>query len=333
MKFNKGEWSELFVVASVFNNNSVKIATSNNHLKILKIYFEDKKTSYLISNSEIVSNKAISYPLYTRKEVDCFIRELANSTGASFKLKQGSDFIAKYEIPSVKEAKNKGDIDTNTLFPNESIGRDVNFSIKSFVGNPPTLLNSSQATNFIFEIKDFSGNIKAINEISSKSKIRDRIAEIIKCSTSIEIINVEDSTFYENLMKIDTNFLKMLSPILLNYYSTNFNAISDLVANTINTNFDKSIIMLNIKRFLRAFALGMQPKILWDGDSVNGGSIIVEKTGDLLAYTLYDISKFDDFLYFNCKFDTPSSSRHKFGSIYSENGKYYIKLNLQIRFK
>ncbi|MCR5299126.1 MAG: HpaII family restriction endonuclease [Paludibacteraceae bacterium] len=30
--------------------------------------------------------------------------------------------------------------------------------------------------------------------------------------------------------------------------------------------------------------------------------------------------------------ETPSLSRHKFGSLYEENGPLYLKLNLQIRF-
>ncbi|MBE6786434.1 MAG: HpaII family restriction endonuclease, partial [Ruminococcaceae bacterium] len=34
----------------------------------------------------------------------------------------------------------------------------------------------------------------------------------------------------------------------------------------------------------------------------------------------------------NTKFETASTSRHQFGDIYKENGKYYIKLNLQVRF-
>ena len=33
------------------------------------------------------------------------------------------------------------------------------------------------------------------------------------------------------------------------------------------------------------------------------------------------------------KFDTPSTTRHRFASVYKEReGKFYIKLNLQLRF-
>ena len=335
MKFNKGEWSELFVIASIFNNNKIKIANSINHMKVIKIYFNNKRTRYLIYGSDIRKNNEETYPLYTNQKVKQFLNELKNSKGSSFVSCQGRDFILKYDIPKVKETKNKGDIDTNTIFPNEDEGRDVNFSIKSFIGSSPTLLNSSQATNFLFEIKNFSQDvsISEINAISTKSKIRDRIMEIKDHSTDLKIVSVEDSIFHENMLKIDTNFLEILAPILLNYYSTSFSSISDLVQNTKYEKFSIDIVKLKIKHFLRAFALGMIPKIPWNGNSVNGGSIVVKSTGDLLAYTLYDMDEFDEFLYENCKLDTPSSSRHRFGEIFSYNEKYYIKLNLQIRFK
>jgi len=333
MKFNKGEWSELFVVACIFNDSKIKIADSSNYLKVIKVYFNNKNSSYIISDKDITTDKEKTYALYTKQEVISFLSELSESRGASFSLAKGNEFIQKYDIPTVKEAKNKGDIDTNTLFPNKSEGRDVNFSIKSFVGNPPTLLNSSQATNFTFEIQSFTGDIEKINAISSRSKIKNRLAEIRNCSEGIEIAVVDDKVFHENLLKIDTRFLEMLSPMLLNFYSSKWTTVKDLVEHTENRAFGKDIIELNMKRFLRAFALGMKPKEPWSGDNVTGGSILVKKTGELLVHTLYDMDKFEGFLYGNCKLDTPSSTKHKFGEVYACNGKHYIKLNLQIRFK
>ncbi|NBV92655.1 MAG: HpaII family restriction endonuclease, partial [Flavobacteriia bacterium] len=41
---------------------------------------------------------------------------------------------------------------------------------------------------------------------------------------------------------------------------------------------------------------------------------------------------FEDYLVANTKLDTASTTRHEFGAIYQEQGAYYIKLNLQIRF-
>jgi DNA (cytosine-5)-methyltransferase 1 len=41
---------------------------------------------------------------------------------------------------------------------------------------------------------------------------------------------------------------------------------------------------------------------------------------------------FKEYLYQNIKFDTPSSTRHHFGSIYEKYGKQFINLNIQLRF-
>lgn len=47
----------------------------------------------------------------------------------------------------------------------------------------------------------------------------------------------------------------------------------------------------------------------------------------------YNRNDVEDYLYNNTRFERGSRSRHHFGSLYrGEDGKVYIKLNLQIRF-
>ncbi len=41
----------------------------------------------------------------------------------------------------------------------------------------------------------------------------------------------------------------------------------------------------------------------------------------------------ENYLINNAKLETASSKRHEFGKIYEDNGQFYFKLNLQIRFK
>jgi len=63
-----------------------------------------------------------------------------------------------------------------------------------------------------------------------------------------------------------------------------------------------------------------------------GGYLIVKDNGDILCYHIYNKNEFEDYLLNNTKLDTASSSRHEFGKLFQENGKIYLKLNLQIRF-
>ena len=80
-------------------------------------------------------------------------------------------------------------------------------------------------------------------------------------------------------------------------------------------------------------ALGMTPQGEWNGlTEAHGGYIIIREDGEVVCYHLYNRDQFQEYLFENTKLDTPSSSRHKFGTVYEENGEQYIKLNLQIRF-
>jgi HpaII restriction endonuclease len=89
-----------------------------------------------------------------------------------------------------------------------------------------------------------------------------------------------------------------------------------------------------IKHFLTDSALGMTGSKVWLGAyDITGGYLIVKKDGDVLCYHVYNRNQFEDYLFANTKLDTPSSTRHEFGTVYEENEQLYFALNLQIRFK
>ena len=52
----------------------------------------------------------------------------------------------------------------------------------------------------------------------------------------------------------------------------------------------------------------------------------------IISFNFYFIKHFEDYLFQNTKFETPSSGRYKMGEIYEEDGFQKLKLNLQIRF-
>ena len=88
-----------------------------------------------------------------------------------------------------------------------------------------------------------------------------------------------------------------------------------------------------IKKFLSAAALGMTASVDWNGrEDADNGYIIVKKNGEVAAYHLLTRDNFETYLLNNTKLDTPSTRRHNFGKIYVDGGKYFINLNLQIRF-
>ena len=78
----------------------------------------------------------------------------------------------------------------------------------------------------------------------------------------------------------------------------------------------------------------MTAAVEWNGhEEADNGYIIVKKGGEILAYHLLTRDTFETYLLNHTRLDTPSTTRHNFGKVYAEDGKFFMNLNLQIRFK
>jgi type II restriction enzyme len=214
------------------------------------------------------------------------------------------------------------------------LNKELGFNIKSYMGNAPTLLNSSMATNFVYEIEGYNGNIEEVNNIETKSKIRDRILYLIQKKASIKFIKIDNLIFNKNLRLVDTLLPEILSIFLLNFYSgkgRKINEVSELLFGSF-LDLSHEEFIFKVKSFLLSIALGMVPTKTWDGFYSADGYIVVKNNGDIGCFSVLDKKILADYLYDNTKFDTPSSSRHDYGYVYKVEDKFYIKLNLQIRF-
>ncbi|MRN39101.1 HpaII family restriction endonuclease [Neisseria sp. N95_16] len=143
-----------------------------------------------------------------------------------------------------------------------------------------------------------------------------------------------------NLVLIDSKLPEILAEMLYQYYSGNAVSTADLSArvctkdpNGYDYSNNHQFYEYKIKRLLCGAALGMRPAEIWHGKyDATGGYLVVRQDGEIVCYHLYSHNQFEDYLFLNTKFETPSSSRHHFGDIYEQNGRYFLKLNLQIRF-
>ena len=139
---------------------------------------------------------------------------------------------------------------------------------------------------------------------------------------------------------IDSLFPLIVSEFLLQYYSGNGNLICELTPKVrkinpcnFNTNLQHMYYEHKMKNFLTDVALGMTPATAWNGDfQATGGYIIVREDGEVLCYHIYNHNEFQEYLFNNTRLETPSTSKYDFGTIYKEDGKLFIKLNLQVRF-
>lgn len=180
--------------------------------------------------------------------------------------------------------------------------------------------------------------IAEINAINTKEKLKDRIKRI----PNLKFIGIVDTrrnnAFAKNLLFIDTHMVFFLSEMLKLFYRDNISECALLATKLEDTDsFGFRVANLyrhKIKKFLCAVALGLMPTKPWNGmDEANGGYIIVKESGEVRAYHLHDRDSFETYLLNNTKLEKASTERHKFGKIYIENGRNFINLNLQIRFK
>jgi type II restriction enzyme len=210
------------------------------------------------------------------------------------------------------------------------------------LGESSTLFNPGSTTNFIYKIEGIQNlNLTAVNAITTKPKIKNRIKYINDHGGELVFDSIESETLKLNLILIDSLLPDILSNLLLYYYTQTAKAkVKDLIKyinelNPLNFNLSEKhpLYEHKIKNFLTDTALGMTPAKVWQGIyDATGGIIFVKSSGEVLCYHIYNRNEFQEYLISNTKLEQASTSRYRFGEVYRENGQYFIKLNLQIRF-
>lgn len=351
---NKGEWSELYVLLYLLGTG--KLYAANEELKklkdeyfpiirIMRLSLDNKKVDYLIKNEsevEIFINGSSSGRLSSsifKQEADYLYEQILKGTNRAFSVGKTEQFMQIINADRLAApSSDKTDITMQVRDVHVGYEQIMGFSIKSELGNPPTLLNASGATNFSYEIVGITDtDMVHINSIETKTKILDRINHIYKIGGNIKYSHAMNMVFSENLMLIDSNMENIIADLLLNSYTKNETNCAKLISDieALNPlNFPRNgFYSYKFKKLLCAIALGMKPSTVWNGiDEANGGYIVVTTDGNVLAYHLYNRNYFEQYLLDNTRLERASTSRHGYASIYKDKNKYYMNLNLQIRF-
>lgn len=347
-QYNKGEWSELYAVYLILNDKIISVADdqlqpTNQYVKILKLIMKSStgRAEYDLTGKSIsinIEGKTVKELVVDESNAHRLLGGIVSGSGRSFSLPFGDKIMDDLMLESFKaNSQQKADLNTVSVMPTESTPREIGFSIKSQLGGLSTLLNASQATNFIYEVQGFNGDIDQVNSIKTSSKVMERIKAIERAGGRLIYSDTNNEIFRQNLRLVDTMLPDILAHMVLDYFSTSGTAVLSKVASRVANRlpFDTNNLEVSskIKQFLNHIALGMVPKKPWDGTSIAGGCIFVKVNGKLVVYTLYDMDKFNDYLINNTKFDTASTTRHRFGYLYRDaSGKLYFDLNTNIRF-
>lgn len=350
LSFNKGEWSELYCLLRLMYerqllgvNESLMLTGDTFPLYggLLKIEaFQDLRFD-LLDTSVSFENNTIQYKFdYARIEElsSLTLNAIKANKKRTFSVIAVENFFNQLNCVSLKaNVKDKVDLVFKVLDPLTKSPQYYGFSVKSFLGSSPTLVNASKTTNFTFKVTFKEKSKKTFQVLKSKKLCRALNDNEIKF-----VFDHMDSLIYENnLMKIDLHLPLILAELLKLYYTEHSCHLKELVdvlkeknpLNLKNTELYKDKIM----DFLFYSSVGLMPKTPWEGrHDVDGGCLVVQESGDIK--TFYFLKKeyvyyFKRYLIEHAFLDTASNRRHGFGSLYEENNQAYLKLNLQIRVK
>ena len=356
---NKGEWSEIYVFLRLLELGKMYAADANLNkiddvfydiINIVReenagaLEFRINRTESTISVVNTTCNQVITeMPIDEfKRKADELYNEIISAKTSSFYVESTGDFLNELNIGTLKaKSTDKADIRIKIHDINTGYEAVQGFSVKSRLGSASTLINAGKTTNFIFEVTgNVNDNVMTVfNNCSKlfKSKF-EYLRDDVNCD--VKYVGMENEIFESNLLLIDGDLPKICANMLVDYYSTGINTVEKAVGvitskNPLGYNLSKGhpFYSYKFKKMLTECALGMLPSKAWDGTAdATGGYIIVREDGEVLCYHLFNRNEFENYLLLNTKFETASTSRHQFGSIYKENGKYYLKLNLQIRF-
>lgn len=219
----------------------------------------------------------------------------------------------------------------------------LGFSIKSQLGSASTLLNAGTTTNITYKIVGAELSDKDLEEINSIKGHLPLMQAIFDMGCTLEYKDIDHPTFKNNLLFLDSCMPQFVAEcLLIDSLPSSKSSINECVAEVAKRNpFDfngkntEAFYAHKMKVLLLDAALGMTPAKEWTGRyDANGGYLVVRKDGEIVCYHFYNRNDVEDYLYNNTRFERASRSRYDFGYVYREkDGRVYIKLNLQIRFK
>ena len=244
---NRGEWSELYALIKLMYTGRLYAADENVNrlddvyfpiIRILRNHATPEQTDYIIHEDTVdvilAGDKVSSIDKVELAKITRLIYSgiLAGSDRA-FEIPGAPKIMEEMHIDRISAASSdKTDITMQIHDIYTGYNPICGFSIKSELGSAPTLLNASGATNFVYEVRGITDDdMERINAIDTKTKILDRIADIM-AHGELKFIRVANDNFSSNLMLIDSYMDSIIAEMLLAFYqnkATDCKSLVDLV--------------------------------------------------------------------------------------------------------
>ncbi len=353
---NKGEWTELYSFLKFVSDKKLMLAdkklnvnkanffnvTKMTTLNIQEVCYLSDSDVVLVKNETTKKEKKIKVSDFLNKDVLSNLAKKIKGGSKTFHISEFDAIQDSLGISIVKGGNSNQKSDIVLDIDNDNISKkDEGFGIKSYLGSKPTLLNASGNTNFIFKAVNLtSEHIDIVNSIETRTKLIDRIKKIYSLGGELVFHKVETDTMSYNLSMVDDIMPSLIAKMLTHFFIDRVSGIDENLKSLYEqgtlenfTGNDLVSFQVKVKRLLVAVLLGFFAGTKWDGKYVSSGTIVVKENGEQVGFHIMDISTLEDYLFENIKFDTPSMTRHRYGSLIVENDKnIYFKLNLQLRF-
>lgn len=351
----KSEWSGIYTFFTLLADG--KIAKGNADVKNSDEYFpiamiqrteHDSIRNYYIENDLIrISGESINkqIPREDFRTVAALILEAVKASSdenvmSPDGVEEFLDEIAIYNL----EAKTEDRTDLSIAFFSAD-APPTGFSIRSRIGRINPLLDGGRTANIKFELtgaKFPNPTVNKVNALETPDEVADRMMMIERLGGILKYSDVADRVFRCNLLMIDLHFPRLLGEMLRIMHLdgvTRINELTEIMKNINPLKIKDELINkhhfyeFKMKQFLSALALGMRPAKIYNGtDSAVEGIILVAGNGQLYCYHKSDKKTFEDFLYYNTRFEKGSTEKDKYGFLEKENGIFYFKLNAKIGF-
>lgn len=354
-KYNKGEWSEIYTFTYLLSTGILYSADRDLNIlenvyfpivKIIREEIKDEKIDYCVGNKiKIYKGEELLGEVDKEKfeeTTNILLAKIPEGTRA-FEIPEVEDFFNTVFVTKVKEnSDKKEDITLQIEDIHTGITTINGFSIKSYLGANPTLVNAGKNTNFEFVVENCNDSVmNAANSTTGSKKLVDRMTVILE--NGCDLMPIEHSIsrqFETNLMFVDSFMPKHLQLMVLYSYKYSLTKVKDVIEKLKEDNpMNYPVLEMyeyKTKKLFCAFALGLMPESKdWLGaEDANGGYITVRADGKVVCYHIYNRTEFEEYLLNYSYFERASTSRHEYFAIYKDDdGLYKVKLNLQIRFK
>ena len=273
-KVNKGEWAELFVFLKALAEGKIYSADENLE-KVEKSFYvilsaikqegainkEYKRIEFTNKVLLLVNNlECIEIPY---EEFDFFsqiVLESIKSGKGTFEIPEIEPFLQKIKITKIK-ASNDSKKDIIFKIHDDFTGAEpiIGFSIKSYIGNKPTLLNASGATKVQYKLSRplSTYEVEFLHNINTRTKIKDRVEYIKDKGVLLDFDSMINETFNRNLQMVDYRMPEILGNLFLESYFVEGKSISDVVDKYCDEfSEDKEIIIHKVKDLLVLLHLG-----------------------------------------------------------------------------